>query len=118
MYILILNSVQIKIKNEIISFFRWQQCMRVTSSNENMSWIVLMLIFLSINVDVLRSKEIDEDDDIDPFDDDDEPINYPIKSVMPERAVTQNGPKILPDNGSGQPSQSMFDISIIFSAPF
>lgn len=43
----------------------------------------------------------DEDDDIDPYEDDGEPIHYPIKSVMPERAMTKSGPKILPKEGSG-----------------
>ena len=78
------------------------------------------MLFTSITINALKEKEsktwqLDEDDDIDPFEDDGEPIQYPVKSIMPERAMDKERPKLLKDNGSGQPSQSMINlISILF----
>ena len=55
--------------------------------------------------------EFDEDDDIDPYEDDGEHIDYPVKSVMPERAMPKDDTKILPHEGSGAPLQSMLNVN-------
>ena len=88
----------------------------ISSKKEKMFWFVFLLVFTSININGLKNEErktlepeFDEDDDVDPFDDDDEQIKYPVKSVMPEIAMSKDGPKILPEDGSGQPSQSMIN---------
>eukprot|EP00794_Sanderia_malayensis_P016643 gene16643-18333_t len=45
---------------------------------------------------------LDEDDDIDPYDDDAPHIKYPVKSLTPKAAMDQSSPKIITDEqGSG-----------------
>ena len=73
-----------------------------------------MLVFTSFTITAAREKAsatwqptFDEDDDIDPFEDEGEQIQYPMKSVVPERAMPRRETKVIKDNGSGLPSQGM-----------
>ena len=85
-----------------------------------MHWFVCALVFTSVTIDALTEREsktwepeFDEDDDIDPFEDDDDPIQYPVKSVMPKRVMEESHAKILQDNGSGHDSKSMVMLAYI-----
>ena len=79
-----------------------------------MHWFVFMLIFNTFTTTASRERDsttwqptFDEDDDIDPFEDEGEQIQYPMKSVVPERAMPKRESKVIKDNGSGLPSQGM-----------
>lgn len=67
-----------------------------------------------------KDQEFDPDDETDPFEDDAEQINYPVKSLMPKVAMAEAAPQVIPKDeqgsgsGTGTMSKSFLSIALYY----